>query len=172
MSNETDKIAGEFRAQLDYQARVMGYLPRSVTFPEVQVGDTIRAEKPTGVVRVVQGEVTDIITRIDRGVTGLHLSDDKKWFILAEEGWSLTLLDRPKPDRPVGSLWYDPDTGAGYVRTDHPLRAYQWFCGVGWDSLTAGQPKVIDRLIAWADRSDAGLDAHAMPRCDCLDDPS
>lgn len=160
MGDDTAKAVMEFRAQLDYQARQMlkkslSYLPRSITFAEVQVGDTIRAEKPTGIVRVIQGKV--VITHGD----AMHIVDEgSNWPIAQKMGWSLMLVDRPEPDRPVGSLWYDPVTDAGYVATDRP--SYVAFSGPrrgsGGSTASADSP-LAKRLVPWADRPDASQDA-------------
>jgi len=78
----------------------------------------------------------------------------------------------PAPDRPVGSLWYDPLSGTGYVRTDTRGGAYRGFAGRYLFGVVDSDSPMVKRLTPWADRPDAGLDGRTMPRCDCQDDPS
>ncbi len=105
--------AQQMREAYAYSARVYGLLPRPISWKEVQPDDTIRAEKPTGILRVAIGKVGVV----DEAHFRLRDSEEVRW-IYSRDGWSLTLIDRPKPVRPAGSLWYHPTLDAGFVRTD------------------------------------------------------
>lgn len=151
-----EEMKANIGQMLEYSRRSYppGKLARPITFPEVQVGDTIRAEKPTGVVRVMEGRVARCDTPGLLRLVDVN-ADPTVWLsgrVFTGTGWSLTLLDRPEPDRPVGSLWWHPLTDTGWVTTDHDGNLSLFKGTFREDCLFPREPDhrlTIDALVPW-----------------------
>lgn len=127
-------------------------LPQPIGWSDVRVDDVIRAERDSGATRVVQGEVETINAdwmSLDGG--------NSVAYIYAGDGFSLTLISRPTPERPPWSRWRDPVTGNGYVVDDTGD-----YLRVVTNELTMpvlspprtpglGVSSVIARLVPWSD---------------------
>ena len=91
--------------------------PRSIEPQDIRPGDRIcvawsvdRIDR-THTLRVAEVDLESMLVRAS--------VVSSAWVTLAPNGdATITLLDRPTPERPVGSHWRDPETGAEYVRTD------------------------------------------------------
>lgn len=71
-------------------------------------------------------------------------------------GWTLTLLDRPEPGRPVGSLWWHPLTDTGWVTTDHDGDLSLFKGSFSHDSLSPSYTAdrlTIDALVPWRSKA-------------------
>lgn len=148
----SEEVRANIKDSLAYSARAYGFLPRPIPWGEVQVGDTIRAEQSTGVVRVeIRGPMRMLVT------DGVEVT--ARWI---HDGWSLTLIDRPEPERPAGSLWYQTRMDVGFVRTAARSHSQPHYLGFTGDFLAfkiwATDAELIAELIPWAERPDAAGD--------------
>lgn len=100
-------------------------VPQSIEWSDVRVGDVIRAERDAAGVHVTyEGPVMQISN--DRVVLGTDIQDP--WQVLTRHH-ALTLISRPAPERPPGSLWWHEGTESAWVATDEDDTPYRLFKG-------------------------------------------
>ncbi len=90
-------------------------LPRPIEPQDIEPGMLVRAEHRTGAYAATTEGIVSAVEG-DMIWLGVDEADDSRRF-LAAALYTWTLLDRPEPEpeRPVGSHWRDPKTGAEYV---------------------------------------------------------
>lgn len=109
--------------------------PKPIEPQDIRVGDRVRATLSHD--GTVTG-VDDDLVYIDRWG---HLLD----------AYTIELLERPEPERPVGSHWRDPETGAEYVQSDSgytTLRRYRQGSTKSEELLAAGYNDLDTEIIA------------------------
>ena len=86
--------------------------PRSIDPKDIRVGDRISMQGSDGNTEYAYTfTVADIRDGLLVDANGQRYSPANGY---------VQIVDRPEPPRKVGSRWRDPETGAQYIKTDHP----------------------------------------------------